>query len=283
MGHRQVPYGEIRALVKSLQPNCLLLDNSHLTSPWENDLAGVEEAQGNAFVPADNTFPALQMQKINGSGGNDWFWAPDVGGLMSVSTIVDSHLKVVEPRWGNFLLNCPPNRDGLLDDAIVSLLGNVGKAWAPDTTRAPLPAQPPQIDVAYDPVSATATSGTAGNAVDGKDDWYTYSVWESAGALPQSLTVDLGQVRPDVSVLDYVPRYVAQMGENADGAITMYSIETSTDGTTFSPAASGSWPADGKMKAASFAPVAARYVRLDALAVNGTNAAATEIAIGARR
>jgi alpha-L-fucosidase len=283
MGHRQVPYGEIRALVKSLQPNCLLLDNSHLTSPWENDLAGVEEAQGNAFVPADNTFPALQMQKINGSGGNDWFWAPDVGSLMSVSTIVDSHLKVVEPRWGNFLLNCPPNRDGLLDDAIVSLLGNVGKAWAPDTTRPPLPAQPPQIDVAYDPVSATATSGAAGNAVDGKDDWYYYSVWESAGALPQSLTVDLGQVRPDVSVLDYVPRYVAQMGEKADGAITMYSVATSSDGTTFSPATSGTWPADGKMKAASFAPVAARYVRLDALAVNGTNAAATEIAIGARR
>ena len=28
MGHRQVPYHEIRALVKSLQPNCLMLDNS---------------------------------------------------------------------------------------------------------------------------------------------------------------------------------------------------------------------------------------------------------------
>jgi alpha-L-fucosidase len=108
-------------------------------------------------------------------------------------------------------------------------------------------------------------------------------VWESAGALPQSLTVDLGQVRPDVSVLDYVPRYIPQMGEKADGAITMYAVETSTDGTTFSPAATGTWPADGKMKAAAFTPVAARYVRLDALAVNGTNAAATEIAIGARR
>ena len=282
MGHRKVPYDEIRALVKSLQPNCLLLDNSHLTSPWENDLAGVEEAQGNAFVPTDNQFPAVQMQKINSAGGNDWFWAPNIGGLMTVGTVIDGHLKKIEPHWGNFLLNCPPNRDGLLDDAIVTLLGQVGAAWAPDTTRPPLPAQAPQIDVAYDPVSATATSGTAANAIDGKDDWYSYSVWESSGALPQSLTVDLGQVRPDVSVFNYVPRYIPQVGESADGAITMYAIETSTDGTTFTQATSGTWPADAKMKTASFGPVAARYVRLDALAVNGTNAAATEVAIGAR-
>jgi hypothetical protein len=45
----------------------------------------------------------------------------------------------------------------------------------------------------------------------------------------------------------------------------------------------GTWPADGKMKASAFGPVAARYVRLEALAVNGTNAAATELAVGARR
>jgi alpha-L-fucosidase len=283
VGHRAVPYDEIRALVKSLQPNCLMLDNSHLMSPWENDLAGIEEAQGNVFVAPDNTFPAVQMQKINAAGGNDWFWAPNIGGLMTVANVVTTHLGTTEPVWTNFLLNCPPNRDGLLDDTIVSLLGQVGAAWSPDPNRPPLPAQPPQIDVAYDPVSATATSGTAANAVDGKDDWYTYTVWESSGTLPQSITVDLGEVKPDVSVLDYVPRYVAQSGPSADGAITSYAIETSTDGTTFTPATSGTWDPDGKMKAAAFAPVAARYVRLDAMAVNGTNAAATEMAVGAQR
>ena len=140
-GHRQVPYQEIRALVKSLQPDCLMLDNSHLMSPWENDLAGVEEAQGNLFVPADNTFPAVQMQKINLTGGNDWFWAPDIGNIMTTSVIVDGHLKRIEPLWANFLLNCPPNRDGLLPPEIVSRLGEVGAAWAPDASRPPLPAQ----------------------------------------------------------------------------------------------------------------------------------------------
>jgi alpha-L-fucosidase len=283
MGHRQVPYQEIRALVKSLQPNCLMLDNSHLMSPWENDLAGVEEAQGNVVTPADNTFPAVQMQKINGAGGNDWFWAPTVASLMSVSAIVDDHLKRIEPLWANFLLNCPPNRDGLLPPEIVSRLGEVGATWAPDTSRPPLPAQPPQIDVPYDPVSATATSGQGNFAVDGKDDWYTYSVWEGLGALPQSVTVDLGQERPDVSVLNYVPRYVAQVGPSTDGAITSYNVYVSTDGSAFTMVASGDWPANGLMKTASFDPVAARYVRLEATAANGTPAAATEIAVGARK
>ena len=135
MGHRAVPYDEIRALVKSLQPGCLLLDNAHIMSPWESDLAGVEEAQGGAFIPEGNTFPGLQMQKINASGGNDWFWAPNIGRLMTETAIVDAHLKVLEPRWTNFLLNCPPNRDGLLDDAIVARLAEVGASLTP-TTRA---------------------------------------------------------------------------------------------------------------------------------------------------
>ena len=283
MGHRQVPYQEIRALVKSLQPDCLLLDNSHLMSPWESDLAGIEEAQGNAFVPADNTFPAVQMQKINATGGNDWFWAPNLGNVMTVATIVDQHLKRIEPLWTNFLLNCPPNRDGLLPPEIVSRLAEVGAAWAPDTSRPPLPAQPPQIDVAYDPVTAVATSGPSTYAVDGKDDWYYYSVWESAGVLPQSVTADLGQERPDVSVLNYVPRYVAQVGPSTDGAITAYQVYVSSDGAAFTMVASGEWPVNGLMKTASFAPVAARYVRLEATAVNGTNVAATELAVGAGR
>lgn len=283
VGHRQVPYDEIRALVKALQPNCLMLDNSHLMSPWENDLAGIEEAEGNVFVQADNTFPVVQMQKINSSGGNDWFWAPDLGGLMTLEDVVGTHLETTEPVWANFLLNCPPNRDGLLDDPIVALLGQVGAAWSPDPTRPPLPAQPPQIDVAYDPVDAYASSGVATSAADGTDDWFKYTVWESSGALPQSITIDLGELKPDVSVLDYLPRYVAQVGPSADGAITSYAIETSADGTTFTAAASGTWAPDGKMKAAAFTPVAARYVRLDAMAANGASAAATEISVGAQR
>jgi alpha-L-fucosidase len=283
-GHNAIAYQEIRELVKSLQPNCLLTDHTHLADPWEVDIANFEEPVG-SFAPPNNTYAAQQEQKINASGGNDWFWAPGIGGLLSVTSIVDGHLGLLEPRWTNFILNCPPNRDGLLDATMVTRLTEVGAAWSPNLARPALPAQLPVIEHPYTPVSAMATSGTAANAIDGKNDTNSFTMWQTTGAFPQSITIDLGQSRPDVGMLDYVPRYVNVNGGagSTDGAITAFSILVSQDGTTFNQAATGTWVADGKMKHVTFTAVAARYVRLTANAAMGATAVATEITVGARR
>jgi alpha-L-fucosidase len=285
MGHKAVAYQEIRELVKSLQPDCLLTDHTHLIDPWNVDIVNFEEPAG-AFVPPSNTYAAEQGTKINASGGNDWFWAPNIGNLMSVSQIVDGHLRMLEPRWTSFILNCPPNRNGLLDPAIVSRLAEVGAAWSPNLSRPPLPVQDRIIDHPYTPVSATATSGNAAAAIDGINDTTLHTAWQTAGTLPQSITLDLGQVRPDVGLLAYVPQYTttggAEVGISA-GAITSFRILVSTDGTTFGEAANGTWTADGKMKTAVFGPVPARYVRLEALAAMGPSAMVTEITVGANR
>jgi alpha-L-fucosidase len=280
-GHQTVAYQEIRDLVKSLQPDCLLTDHTHLGDPWDVDIVNFEEP-AMVFAPTNNRYPAQQEQKLNSTGGNDWFWAPNIGGLMSVSTVVAGHLAKLEPVWTNFLLNCPPNRDGLLDPAMVTLLAQVGAAWSPSSARPPLPSQGPQNEAPYTPVSASATSGTARNAIDGVNDTSKNTLWQSTGALPQSITLDLGQSRPDVGYLGYVPRYANNVGSTT-GNIEAFAVLVSTDGTTFSEAASGTWPADGKMKAVSFGPVGARYVRLEARSANGASAVATEVTVGARR
>jgi alpha-L-fucosidase len=279
MGHLAVPYQEIYELVKSLQPNCLVADNTHLASPWDVDIVHFEEPQG-VFAPAGNTYPAHQGQKINSSGGNDWFWAPSIGSLMSVSSIVDSHLKKLEPLWTNFVLNCPPNRDGVMDAAIVSRLAEVGAAWTPNAARPPLPSQGPQIERPYTPVSAAATSGTAKNAIDGLNDNHFNTMWQAAGALPQSITLDLGQSRPDVGIVSVTPRYANNAGVT-DGNITSYRILAGGADNTLTEVATGTWPADGKLKVVTFTPTAARYVRVEVLAASGT-AAATEISVGGR-
>jgi alpha-L-fucosidase len=279
MGHLAVAYQEIHELVKSLQPNCLLADNTHLASPWDVDIVHFEEPQG-VFAPAGNTYAAHQGQKINNSGGNDWFWAPSIGNLMSVSSIVDDHLEKLEPLWTNFVLNCPPNRDGLMDAAIVSRLAEVGAAWTPNAARLPLPSQGPQIERPYTPVSAAATSGTAKNAIDGLNDNNFNTMWQASGALPQSITLDLGQSRPDVGIVSVTPRY-ANNGGVTDGNITSYRILAGSADNTLTEVAAGTWPADGKLKVVTFPPTAARYVRVEVLAANGT-AAATEISVGGR-
>ena len=129
MGHNAVAYQEIRGLVKSLQPSCLLTDHAHLADPWDVDIISFEEPRG-GWAPAGNTYPAQQGQKVNATGGNDWFWAPGIGGLMTVEDVVTRHLGDLEAKWTNFVLNCPPNRDGILDATIVTLLRSVGAAWS---------------------------------------------------------------------------------------------------------------------------------------------------------
>jgi pyruvate formate lyase activating enzyme len=135
MGHKAVPYEQIRALVKSLQPDCLFTDHTHLNDPWDVDITNFEEPAG-SFAPANNTYAGNQETKINAAGGNDWFWAPNIGSLMSVTAIVDQHLRVLEPRWTNFLLNCPPNRQGLLDAVVFSGGEPTAQAALPDALAA---------------------------------------------------------------------------------------------------------------------------------------------------
>ena len=215
-------------------------------SPWDADVAAIEEPQGRVR-PADNTFPATQGQKINASGGNDWFWAPGIGGLMTVDNIVNGHLKMLEPRWTNFLLNCPPNRDGLMDAAIVTRLQEVGAAWSPNASRAPLPAQARRTSIPTRPTNATATSGTAASAIDGINDYGSYTVWQSTASLPQSVTIDLGQSRPDVgfSATSRATSPTAAQHRRRDHVVRGAHQH---DSSTFTMATTGTWPVDGKMK-----------------------------------
>ena len=281
MGHNAVPYQEIRELVKSLQPTCLIFDQTQLMNLWDVDATVYEESWG-ISPPADNTLPSTQMQKINSSGGNNWFWDSNIGGLMTATDIIQN-LQLLEGRWANFLLNVPPNRDGLLDASMVATLTQAGSLWNPDLSRKPLPAQGPQNEHPYTPVGASATSGIAANAIDGVNTYNGYSVWQSSGTLPQSITVDLGVEYPDVGILNYVPLYAGREAPSTDGAITSYAILTSGNDNNFTVATTGTWPSNTAMKTAVFGPVKARYVRLEARAATGNNAAATEITVGARR
>jgi alpha-L-fucosidase len=284
MGHKAVSCQIIRELVKQLQPGCLLVDNTHLWCLYDNDMIHYES--GGPY-PANNTLSALLSRKINTTGGNDWFWAPNVptASLMSVNDIVSNNLAYLEPQWCVFVLNCPPNREGRLDTNVVNRLAEVGQAWSPNLSRPPLPAQQPQMEHPITPLSATATSATSGHnasyAIDGLNDRYYYSVWQSSTSLPQSITINLGIEHPDVCILYYVPKYVSVLTPKEEGSIKSYRIYKSTNGTNFTEIASGVWNGDTTMKVATFTPTNARYIQLEALSgVNGF-AAATEVSVGA--
>jgi alpha-L-fucosidase len=275
MGHNSVPYQEIRELVKSLQPDCLMMDINGLMEPWETDVVFVEEPKG-LYCPADNIYAADQGQTISG----DWFWnssAADINSLKSLADIV-SHLTTLEPRWCNLLLNCPPNKSGLFDAAIVTRLAEVGQNWKPNTSRAALPAQPRAVEHPVTPVTAAAASGTATNAIDGRCDAGYETRWESSSTLPQSITLDLGSVYANLEILQYLPR----QDNSTTGNVTSYRIYSSQDGSSFAQVASGSWASDRRLKVAEWSPVTARYIRFEATAATGGFAAIAEITVGGR-
>ena len=279
MGHKAVPYDEIRTLVKKLQPNCILLDNTHLPCLYDNDMIHFEDGSP---CPVDNEVPAILSRLIYKNSGNGWFWderVPDAE-LMTVSEIIDSNLYYLQPRWCNFILNLPPNPEGKIDDNIVEKLVEVGKLWQPDTKHTVLPAQQPFINHPVIPVTAIASSGNADFAIDGFNDRYYYSVWESDSLLPQSLVIDLGKVVKDVSILSYVPKYKPVIIPCTDGSIKEYNIYSSLDGNEFKKIIHGEWNGDSKMKVVTFHPVNTRYIKLEVITAEGNFAAATEIEIG---
>ena len=293
-GHQQVPYQQIHALIHRLQPNTIIMDHNGGV-PWEVDTEYFEEPLG-VKVPSGNVTAGAQGQTVAKNG--NWFW--DSGqassGYLSAADIANE-LKTTEPNYTNFILDCPPNPQGMLDSAIVNVLGQVPKSWTPNTSRAPLPDQQPKIEVPLTAVSATGTSGNAALAIDGYNDstggvnntlhgtGHGESLWTSTGALPQSITLNLGKAVANIDMLMVLPQ--RHTGTTA-GNVTSYKVFVSTDNTTFTQVASGTWPADTTYHGllsptrVQFPTQTAQYVRLevDAVAGGGSSAVIGEIAVG---
>jgi alpha-L-fucosidase len=77
------------------------------------------------WAPVGNKYASQQSPTIQ----SQWFWKLGFPKekLMSVQDIVDKHLRVVNSRHCNLLINCAPNRDGLMDDNVVQRLKEVGE------------------------------------------------------------------------------------------------------------------------------------------------------------
>jgi hypothetical protein len=175
---------------------------------------------------------------------------------------------------------------------MVTRLGQIGKVWAPNIARAPLPVQVPMVEHPINPDTVITSNGSnAVAAIDNMNDWsggHAQTLWTS-GTLPQSITLDLGAVYSPIDMLQYQPRRFG----NTTGNITGYQIWVSANGTAFTQITTGTsisglttgtwgtWKSDSTIKIAMFAAQTARYVRLTATAANaGTSAVVNSIDVG---
>lgn len=121
---------EFRALVKSLQPRCLLLaNNSHDFK--ETDLYSYEFPWQHQLPPETNTAPSEVCDTIQ--PGQRWFWDKNarLENLQSADEII-RRLRLCNARRANYLLNVPPDRDGLISGPQLERLREAGRLLRKD-------------------------------------------------------------------------------------------------------------------------------------------------------
>jgi len=141
ISYDEVPFEDIYALIKTLQPECLVMDLNGAKYPAEGlyytDIKTYEMGAGQRMSKDSKVMPSLACLPINTS----WFWKTDFPTVpvRKPDEIVNTLIKPLNAQSCNFILNVAPNRDGLIDENAIATLKEVGKLWKNEGGVAKLP------------------------------------------------------------------------------------------------------------------------------------------------
>lgn len=141
ISYDDIPFEEIYKHIKSIQPNCLVMDLNAAKYPAEalfyTDIKSYEQGAGQHISKEANRLPALSCLPINKS----WFWktAFPTEPVKEPAVLVNDNLIPFNKAYCNFILNVAPNRDGLIDDNALAALTKIGEIWPGSGTRDILP------------------------------------------------------------------------------------------------------------------------------------------------
>jgi hypothetical protein len=223
-------------------------------------------------------FPSIQIARpngniqINGSGaGPGAQYVQDFS--LNGSATSRSYIRYADIASGgtlSFTMGSSPNSTWGTDAADVPPSFTDGATQPP-----PAPALGTNLALGK-PVTASASCGpaeAASNAVDGK--LTGNSKWCSLATGTKTLTVDLGSA---TNVSSFVVKHAGLGGEHTGWNTGGFTIQTSTDGTTFTTAATVS----GNRSSRTYHPLAsarsARYVRLNVTAPSNTSGPGSDAA-----
>jgi len=130
ISYDDVPFEEIYMLIKSLQPDCLVMDLNSAKYPgalFYTDIKSYEQNAGQNISKGINQLPALSCLPLQSS----WFWKTSFlkDQLKDPNKLVNENIIPLNNSFCNFILNVAPNRDGLIDDNALIALKQIGKIW----------------------------------------------------------------------------------------------------------------------------------------------------------
>ena len=133
ISYDDINFEDIYHLVKSIQPDCVLMDLNGAKYPGEglfySDIKTYEMGAGQRLSTKDNVMPALACLPLQ----QNWFWKSNfpTTAVKDPAKMV-AQLKTLNQADCNFILNVAPNRDGLFDDNALAALKEIGKLWKND-------------------------------------------------------------------------------------------------------------------------------------------------------
>ena len=141
ISYNDIPFEDIYHFIKSLQPNCLVMDLNAAKYPTQalfyTDIKSYEQGAGQHIEKDVNILPALSCLPLNSS----WFWKKDFphSPVKDIKELIFENLIPQNAAYCNFILNVAPNRDGLIDENAVKALKEIGKLWNDNGQRIELP------------------------------------------------------------------------------------------------------------------------------------------------
>lgn len=133
ISYDDINFEDIYHLVKSLQPECVLMDLNGAKYPAEglfySDIKTYEMGAGQRLSTKDNVMPSLACLPLQSS----WFWKTNFPTTpVKEPAKMVAQLNTLNQAGCNFILNVAPNRDGLFDDNTLAALKEIGKQWKND-------------------------------------------------------------------------------------------------------------------------------------------------------
>lgn len=131
ISYDDVPFEEIYRLIKSIQPNCLVMDLNAAKYPAEalyyTDIKSYEQGAGQHISKEQNALPALSCYPLQ----DNWFWKTSFpqAQLKDPVKLVNEDIVPFNNAHCNFILNVAPNTDGVFDDNALAALKKIGQLW----------------------------------------------------------------------------------------------------------------------------------------------------------
>lgn len=132
ISYSDISFPEIYSFVKSLQPNCLVMDLNGSKYPKDalfySDISCYEQGAGEKISADDNKLPSMACYPLQ----RTWFWKESfpTDELKDVDMIVKENIIPYNNAYCTYILNAAPNRDGLIDPNAVEAMARIGRIWS---------------------------------------------------------------------------------------------------------------------------------------------------------